>query len=134
VELTSNVVWAIVALALLGAMYVGVRCGLVRLAMSRAMILALLLGFILLPAISISDDLLEAHQAALPLSGQTWRIAAEGMLVGLDQLPVIGFFLLTLMLFFVAAPVGDRDQWHIRPLAGRLARSQRLRPPPCMAS
>jgi hypothetical protein len=133
VEVVSNLVWAIVALALIGTTYRGVRRGVVRLPMARAITLALLIGFILLPVISVSDDLLEAHQAALPLSGQTWRIASEGVSAGLDKLLTIGFILLLLMSFLTAAPLNERDQWDIRPLAGRLARSQRLRPPPSAA-
>jgi hypothetical protein len=98
--------------------------------MTRAITLALLIGFILLPVISISDDLLEQRQAALSLSSQTWRMATEGVSAGLDKLLAIGFILLLLMSFFVETPIAFRDQWDIRPLAERLARSQRLRPPP----
>jgi hypothetical protein len=133
VELASNLVWAIVALALLGMTYRGVRRGAVRLPMVSAMTLALLICFILLPVISVSDDLLEAQQAALPLSGQTWRMASEGVSAGLDKLLIVGLILLALLTFLIEGRAPYQDQWNIRPLAGRLARSQRLRPPPLAA-
>ena len=94
------------------------------------MTLALLICFILLPVISVSDDLLEAQQAALPLSGQTWRIASEGLSAGLDKLLLVGLILLAMLSFMLEAKLARPDQWDIRPLAGRLARSLRLRPPP----
>ena len=113
--------------------YRGVRRGTVRLPMVQAMTLALLICFILLPVISVSDDLLEARQAALPLSGQTWRMASEGVSVGLDKLLIVGLILLALLSFLIEGRAAYQDQWNIRPLAGRLARSQRLRPPPLAA-
>jgi hypothetical protein len=101
--------------------------------MVQAMTLALLICFILLPVISVSDDLLEAQQAALPLSGQTWRMASEGVSAGLDKLLIVGLILLALLTFLIEGRASYQDQWNIRPLAGRLARSQRLRPPPLTA-
>jgi len=132
-ELASNLIWAVVALTLLGMTYRGVRRGTVRISMASAMTLALLICFILLPAISMSDDLLEARQAALPLAGQTWRMASEGASAGLDGLLAVGLYLLLLMCFLIETRTSKQDQWDIRPLAGRLARSQRLRPPPSVA-
>jgi hypothetical protein len=133
VELVSNLVWAIVSLALLGMTYYGVRRRKVNLSMFAAMTMAMLACLILLPAISISDDLLAARQAALPVSGQTWRIASEDASSGLDKLLMLGLYLLALMCFMVEGRVIHHGQWDVRPLAGRLARSQRLRPPPCAA-
>jgi hypothetical protein len=116
--MASNLVWAVVALVLLSVIYRGARSGKVLLPMGMAMTLALVLGFILLPAISVSDDLMAARQSTLPLSGQTWKIASEDASTGF-----VAFFVVLGML----AP---RDQWDMSPLAERLARAQHLRPPP----
>ena len=99
--------------------------------MTTAMTLAIVMCFILMPLISVSDDLLEAQQAALPVSGQTWRMASEGVSTGLDELLMIGLYLLMLMCFRIEAPASQRDQCEVHPLTERLVRSQRLRPPPC---
>ena len=98
--------------------------------MATAMTLAVVMCFILMPLISVTDDLLEARQAALPVSGQTWRMASEGASAGLDDLLMIGLYLLMLMCFRTEAPASQRDQCQLHPLPGRLVRSQRLRPPP----
>ena len=132
-EIASNLVWAVAALSFLGMTYVGVRRGIVRLSMTSAMFLALVIGLILLPVISVSDDLLAARQATLPLSGQTWRIASEDVSVGLNLLLAVAGYLLLLIGCQVATRLPRKDLWDVRPLAGRLARSQRLRPPPCVA-
>jgi hypothetical protein len=131
VELASNLVWAFAALCLLGMTYRGVRRGAIRLSMLSAMTMAALICLILLPAISISDDLLAARQAALPAAAQTWRMASEGVSSGLDKVLMVGLSLLLMMCFLVETPTIYQDQWAVRPLAARLARSQRLRPPPC---
>lgn len=133
VEFASNLVWAVFALALLGMTYGAVRRGKIRLSMVAAMTLALLVCFILLPVISISDDLLANTQAALPLSGQSWRIASEDSSIGLDLLLAVAAFLLLLACFQTEFRRSREDLWDIRPLAGWLARSLRLRPPPCVA-
>jgi hypothetical protein len=133
VELALNLIWAMAALGLLGMVYRGVRRHTVRISIASAITLAMLICFILLPVISVSDDLLDAGQAALPLCGQTWRVASEGISSGLDKLVAIGLYLMLLMCFLIEARATDLDQWSVRPLAGRLVRSQRLRPPPCAA-
>jgi hypothetical protein len=133
VELALNLIWAIAALGLLGMVYRGVRRRTVRTSIASAITLAMLICFILLPVISVSDDLLDARQAALPLCGQTWRVASEGISSGLDTLVAIGVYLMLLMCFLLETRTTDLDQWSVRPLAGRLVRSQRLRPPPCVA-
>jgi hypothetical protein len=99
--------------------------------MTTAMTLAIVMCFILMPLISVSDDLLEAQQAALPASGQTWRMASEGASTGLDQLLMIGLYLLMLMCFRPEAPASQGDECGCHPISSRLVRSQRLRPPPC---
>jgi hypothetical protein len=130
-EVLSNLVWILISLLLLAAAYVGVRRGTVKVSMMTAMTLAIVMCFILMPLISLSDDLLEAQQAALPVSGQTWRMASEGASTGLDQLLMIGLYLLMLMCFRTEAPASQRDECQCYPLSSRLVRSQRLRPPPC---
>src|SRR5579871_6791825 len=109
------------------------RRGRTALSLCTVVLLSILIGFILLPVISVSDDLLATSQAALPLSGQTWRLASEGSANGLELL-VLGLSLALLMGFLALAHAQVRDQWAVRPLAGRLARLQRLRPPPACAT
>jgi hypothetical protein len=130
-EVLSNLVWILISLLLLAAAYAGVRRGTVKVSMMTAMTLAIVICFILMPLISVSDDLLEAQQAALPVSGQTWRMASEGASTGLDQLLMIGLYLLMLMCFRTEVPASQRDECQCYPLSSRLVRSQRLRPPPC---
>jgi hypothetical protein len=129
VEFASNLVWIVASLTLLSMTYRGVRRGTVQLSMTSAMTLAMLICFILLPAISISDDILQASQAALPTSSQTWRLASEGVSSGLDKLLMVGLSLLLMMSFLIETQAIYQDQWAVRPFAARLARSQRLRPP-----
>jgi len=133
VEVVSNIVWAIAALGLVVTTYCGVRRGFIRLSMSKAMTLAVLLCFFLLPVISVTDDVLQRQQNGFPLSSQTWRLVSESVSAGSDLLLTVGTILLLLMSFLVEARLSSADQWDIRPLAERLARSQRLRPPPCAA-
>jgi len=52
---------------------------------------------------------------------------------GLDQLVAVGVLLLLLFSFMQKEDAPTQDQWSIRPIAARLARSQRLRPPPSYA-
>ncbi|HEX3572720.1 MAG TPA: hypothetical protein VHU44_18020, partial [Acidobacteriaceae bacterium] len=101
-----------------------------KVSMATAMTLAVVMCFILMPLISVSDDLLEARQAVLPISGQTWRMASEDASAGLDDLLMIALYLLMLMCFRTETPASQRDQCEAHPLTGRLVRSQRLRPPP----
>lgn len=100
--------------------------------MASAIILAVLCCFILLPVISISDDVLAASQAALPAAGQTWRLASEQASAGV-QGSVIDIFLLLLMALLISARKTEEDLPNTDPLACQLVRSQRLRPPPCSA-
>lgn len=129
-EIASNLVWAVVALFLVGAIYRGVRRGTVTLPMGAAMTLALLIGFILLPVISVSDDLMAARQSALPLSSQTWKMASEDASTGFAGVVAPDLMLLIVICFMAAPFVAPRDQWEMSPLAERLARAQHLRPPP----
>ena len=114
-------------------MYRGVRLGTVRRPMGVAMTLALLIGFILLPIISVSDDLMAARQSTLPLSSQTWRIASEDASTGFAGVVAPDLSLIIVISFPAAPPMAPRDQWDMSPLAEQLAREQHLRPPPFAA-
>lgn len=91
--------------------------------------LTLLVCFLLLPVISVSDDLMEARQAALPLSAQTWHMSSEGASVGLE-VSVIADFLPVLGINAVSTQVVDDSERGGRPMEAWLTPSQRLRPPP----
>lgn len=129
-ELASNLAWLGVSLVLLGLTLWGVRRGTVRLAPTGAVMVTLLVCFLLLPVISVSDDLMEARQAALPLSAQTWHMASEGASVGLEAVSVIGACLLLFGCDEDNGQVVDESDRGGRPMEAWLTPSQRLRPPP----
>jgi hypothetical protein len=52
--------------------------------MSKGMTLAVLLCFLLLPVISVTDDVLQRQQNGFPLSSQTWRLVSESVSAGSD--------------------------------------------------
>jgi hypothetical protein len=133
VELILNLFWALVSVALLGVVYRQVRRGKLQISMASAMTLAVLICFIALPVISATDDLLDARQAGLPLSGQTWRMLSEGISAGVE-LPPLALFLVLLLSSLTVAQTLLQNRRSIRLLTGRLTLSQRLRPPPCAAS
>jgi len=130
VELTLNLVWVSICLLVLGTAGSAVRRGKLPLPKRTAFTAALVICFLLLPAISMTDDLLAAHQADLPLAAQTWHMASEGAAVGLELASV----LCTCWLAFLGATLALRatveTDWNARPQAAWLLRSQRLRPPP----
>lgn len=130
VELASNLVWLGVSLVLVGLTLWGVRRGTVRVAPRGAVMLTLLVCFLLLPVISVSDDLMEARQAALPLSAQTWHMSSEGASVGLEVVSVIEAFLLLLGCDAGKGQLVDNSDRGGRPMEAWLTPSQRLRPPP----
>ena len=86
---------------------------------------------VLLPAISMSDDLLARQQEALEPGAQTWRLSIEGSAMVADCLFAVAFS--------VAALLGTEYAREVRRPAGRervtvtvarwLTRAQRLRPP-----
>ena len=131
-ELALNLAWVVALASLLAMVYRGVRKGRIALSMTSAILLAVVIGFILLPVISVSDDLLATRQAALPLSGQTWRLASEGSASGLELL-ALGLCLALLMSFLAEAQAAVEDRWIVRSLAAQLTGPQWLRPPPCTA-
>ena len=132
-ELASNLVWLVAAVSLIGLTYRGVRAGSVRLSLASAIMLALLLCFILLPVISVSDDLLAIRQAALPESEQTWRIASHDASFSLDTVLAVAAYLFLLLALQREQRCSARECRLVRPMAGRIARLQRLRPPPQLA-
>ena len=69
-ELASNLVWLGVSLVLIGLTQLGVRRDALRIAPMGAVTVTLLVCFLVLPVISVSDDLMETRQAALPLSAR----------------------------------------------------------------
>jgi hypothetical protein len=127
-------VWLGVSLVLVGLTLWGVRRGVVRIAPVGAVTLTLLICFLLLPIISVSDDLIEARQAALPLSAQTWHMSSEGASVGLEVIPATEAFALLLGCNAVKGQVVDDSARGGRPMEAWLTPSQRLRPPPTSLS
>src|SRR5215469_6154328 len=115
---------------LLGLTLWSVRRGIVRIAPVTAVMATLLVCFLLLPAISISDDLMEARQATLPLSAQTWHMASEGASVGLEVVSVIAACLLWLAFGVGKGLFLDDSERGVRSMEAWLTPSQRLRPPP----
>ena len=131
VELASNLVWVIVSLVALATTLWSIRRGKVRIPVGPALLAVVMICFLLLPVISISDDILEARQAALPLSGQTWHMASEGASVGLELVSHLGICLLLLAYQEEQAQQSPALDWvDPRHMADWLTRSQRLRPPP----
>ena len=133
-ELASNLVWLAVSLVLVGLTLWGVRRGAVRIAPVAAVTMTLLICFLLLPIISVSDDLMEARQAALPLSAQTWHLSSEGASVGLEVIPAIEAFAHLLGCNAVKGQVVDDSARGVRPMEAWLTPSQRHRPPPTSLS
>lgn len=133
-ELASNLVWLVIALTVLLMTAFGLRRGFVRLSAVSAFTLAILVCILLLPVISISDDLLAADQAALPLSAQSWRMAWEGASVGLELLPLIGACLLLLACMSTRSQAMQEADWDTRRQSAWLTQSLRLRPPPSLRS
>jgi hypothetical protein len=133
VGFASNLVWAVLSAILLVSTYRGVKRGTIKLSMLSAITVALAVCLILLPVISMNDDLLEAQQDALPLASQTWRMASDAAQVGLNLLLAFTAYLLFLVSYQTEARRSIQDVLGVRPMAWRLARSQRLRPPPFAA-
>lgn len=129
-ELASNLTWLGVSLVLLGLTLWRVRRGTTRIPPAAAVMVTLLVCFLLLPVISVSDDLVEARQAALPLSAQTWHMASEGASVGLEAASIMGVCLLLLGCELGKVQVSEDGQSSGRLMDAWLTAAQRLRPPP----
>jgi len=133
VEFASNLVWLITALSMLAFIYHGVRAGSVRISMASAMMLAFVLSIILLPVISVSDDLLSARQAPLPSSEQTWKLAFHDASFCESTLIVFAAYLLMLLALQPQRWEPRRAAPALPLIVARLVRAQRLRPPPALA-
>ena len=132
-ELASNLTWLGVSLFLLGLTLWRVRRGTTRIPPLAAVMVTLLVCFLLLPVISVSDDLVEARQAALPLSAQTWHMASEGASVGLEAVSILGACLLLLGCELGKVQVIEEGQSGSRLMDAWLTAVQRLRPPPAFS-
>ena len=130
-ELLSNLVWICLCIGLLGGALVGLRRGTIRLPVSSTLLLVAMLCLVLLPAISLSDDLLASDQADLPVAAQTWRLAMEPSALATDVLLAVALPFPFLLLSFGTglAPRSLETVRVFRPVARWLTRSQRLRPP-----
>lgn len=126
--------WLGVSLVLVGLALWGVRREQVRTTPLGAVMVTLLVCFLLLPIISVSDDLMEARQAALPLSAQTWHMSSEDASVGLEAISVIGSLLLLLGFNAIKGQSVDSTERGGRPMEAWLTPCQRLRPPPVRLS
>lgn len=133
-ELASNIAWLVTSVVAVALAFWSMRRRMMRVPGLAGLGTILLICFLLLPVISVSDDILEARQAALPLSGQTWHMASEGASVGLEITSIVSAFL---ALFALAdtEPVSSVALDWVCPLkiAAWLTRSQHLRPPPRFA-
>ena len=134
-ELFSNLVWLVLCLGLLGGAFAGLRRGTIRLPVAATLLLVALLCLVLLPAISLSDDLLAGDQADLPVAAQTWRLAMEGSALATDILLAVTLPFVLLLFEFAAgrAQRALEPTRAYRPVARWLTRSQRLRPPLAMS-
>jgi hypothetical protein len=133
VEFASNCVWVLVSVGLLAWTWRAWRAKTLSVGGRTAFTLVALICLLLLPVISISDDLLEARQATLPASAQTWHMASQDISSAVEILPILIAFLSILHLIeCVAFSLG---RWN----PGRnvatlwLTRSHSLRPPPAPA-
>ena len=130
----SNLAWLAVCMLVFTVTTATVRRGSARVSSGTAFTTAFVLCLVLLPIISMSDDLLENRQATLPLAAQSWHLASVASSVGLEVASLLGGWLLFLAIVFAAVstlicPI----DWEVRPYAAWLARAQRLRPPPSCA-
>lgn len=102
-----------------------------RVSPGAAVVMTLLLSLVLLPAISLSDDVLAKQEAALPLSSQSWRLAVEGTSLVTEVLLAVALYTVLLLCFSQLLGLAQPGKLNraIRPVARWLARSQRLRPP-----
>lgn len=111
-----------------------IRRGSMRVSTGAALSTAVVLCLLLLPVISMTDDLLENQQAAHPLAAQSWHLASEGASVGVEAVSLVSTWLFVLAILFASSLTPNRHgNWDVRRYAAWLARAQRLRPPPSHA-
>lgn len=132
-ELASNLAWLFATVVVLGITLWGIRRGEMRVPARSAFMLVLLVCFLLLPVISVSDDLLESRQDALPLSAQTWHLAWEGASVAVELLAIVSLCLILFEDVRGYSRKTTEGDWDKHPISAWLTRSQRLRPPLSLA-
>ncbi len=132
-EFALNLVWLVLSALIVGMTVWAVRKRTLTRSAPVALTAAVALCFILLPIISISDDLLQARERGLPLAAQTWHLAKEDASAGLDLTPMLQAWmraLLALLAEAVAVVVCAQPVRRKRTHCAWLTRAQRLRPPP----
>ncbi len=132
-ELVSNLVWLVVSAVLLSVVRRRSQRDALQVSPAAALTATFAVCLLLLPVISMSDDLLQSHQNELPLAAQTWHLASEGAAVGLEVSTLLGASLLLLFLTFMPLRIKVEPARRVRPHSAWLTRSQRLRPPPSVA-
>ena len=133
-ELLSNLVWLTVCLIVLGTTLSGIRRGSIKLPAVSALTAAAVLCLLLLPVISMTDDLIDDHPPALPFAAQAWHLASDAASVGLEAVSLLSACL-SLLIWALRSkllPIGANEPY-THPYAAWLTRAQRLRPPPAFA-
>ncbi len=121
-------------MALLAFVWRAAQRNALRVGRRAAMTQVAMACLLLLPVISVSDDLLMAKQATLPAAAQTYNLAHAGASTGLDLIPTA---LATLA--FLQFPPMQREPLpkaseHAQTYRGRTLRTRSLRAPPAFAS
>lgn len=132
-ELTSNLVWLAACAVLFGSTVRALRRGTLTATPAAALTATFAVCLLLLPVISMSDDLLRAQQDNLPLSAQTWHLAAQDAETGLVVTSLVDACLLALLFLCLMVAVPAAPERMVRRHCAWLTRSQRLRPPPPLA-
>lgn len=133
-ELASNCVWALVSLALLAFTWRAGRQEHLRVSRRSAFLLVTALCLFLLPLISVSDDLLEARQAALPVAAQTWHLAIEGAASALEIVPILFAFIRLVACLALLVVLKPARKTRRSAYAAWSTRALCLRPPPALTA
>lgn len=78
VEALLNLTWMLVAISIVAGIWAGVRSGKIDAPMGKAMTAAVLIAFVLLPVVSISDDIQMLHKLTEPEDGSFRRQHTDG--------------------------------------------------------
>ena len=132
-EIASNLVWILVSIALLAWILRATQRGRLRVSARSAFVLVVLICLLLLPAISVTDNLLEARQAQLPASAQTWHIASQDISSAVE---ISSLLLAFLLIALILTATFRLERWNPgrNVIAAWLTRTHSLRPPPALAS
>jgi hypothetical protein len=133
VEVALNLAWVVVCTVVLTVTVRALRRNALQVPPAIALTAAFSLCLVLLPVISMTDDLLLARQNALPLAAQTWHMATEGASAGLEVAALLSDCLLALLCLLPMVVVSIRPVSSERRYSAWLTRAQRLRPPPAPA-